>query len=408
MTEIAAKAAFLSPAAESLLKFTSDVTLIEGADALTPFMSALDELARNAQDTNPQFEAYALQAAMHSLSGGQKVRVALVWEDKAGEEGKRLLIGAFPYVEKRFYLGLPLKIWSIWTHIHSFIATPHLRKGYEASAIRHFLDYADRSQASMLRFPYLQVGGAFDTSLNEVTQQRGRLQGETDRHLRAFLQSSLQGEAYLDATMRKKKRKEYNRLWNRMNEAGEVRFTTQTDAQSVSEWVDRFLELEARGWKGRRGTALDKRENESAYFRSICEQAAKAGKLHRTELSFDGKAIAMLASFRANEGLYSFKIGFDEAFSRFSPGAMLMLKVIEPFLADESVEWVDSCAIPNHPMIDHIWAERREMRDVNLSTAHPLSRWLVFYSLHVNKFTEFAWVRARAVYHRILKEMNRG
>jgi len=408
MNEIAAKAIFLSPMSETHMSSSGSITLIESADALTPFMSALDELAQASRDTNPQFEAYALRAAMRHLSGGQRIHVALVWEEGAGGNGRRLLTGAFPYVEKRFYLGLPVKIWSIWTHIHSFIATPHVRAGHEASAIRHFLDYADHAHAAMLRFPYLQAGGAFDLALSNVTRERGCIQGETDRHQRAFLQSSLAGEAYLDATMRKKKRKEYNRLWNRMSEAGEVRFETRCDSEGVNEWVERFLELEARGWKGRRGTALDKRENERSYFRAICEGASKAGKLHRTELSFDGKAIAMLASFRANEGAYSFKIGFDEEYSRFSPGAMLMLKVIEPFLNDNGIDWVDSCAIPNHPMIDHIWAERREMRDVNVATAHPLSVFCVAYAARMNKLTEYAWVRARAVYHRILKEMNRG
>jgi len=408
MNEIAAKAVFLSPMSEAHVSASGSITVLDNADALVPFMPALDELARSSRDTNPQFEAYALRAAMRHLSAEQRVHVALIWEDGAGGDGKRLLIGAFPYVEKRFYLGLPVKIWSIWMHIHSFIATPHVRAGHEASALRHFLDYADHAHVAMLRFPYLQADGAFDTALNEVARERGRSQGETDRHKRAFLQSSLMGEAYLDASMRKKKRKEYARLWNRMSEAGEVCFETRSDPEGVREWVDRFLELEGRGWKGRRGTALDKRGNESAYFRSICEEAGRAGKLHRTELSFDGKAIAMLASFRANEGAYSFKIGFDEAYSRFSPGAMLMLKVIEPFLNDDGIEWVDSCAIPNHPMIDHIWAERREMRDVNIATSHPLSAFCIPYATRMNRLVEFAWVKARAVYHRLLKEMNRG
>src|SRR5262249_46421753 len=136
--------------------------------------------------------------------------------------------------------------------------------------------------------------------------------------------------------------------------------------------------------------------------------AAKENKLHRIELSLDSQPIAMLASFRANEGLYSFKIGFDEAYARFSPGALLMLKAIDPLLADKSIEWVDSCAIPNHPMIDHIWAERREICEVNTSTAHPLSILLVFYSARMSRFAKFAWASARTIFHRLLKEMNRG
>ena len=408
MNEIAANSPFMTLAAEPRPTIDGNIVIIESADALLPYMQALDALARASRDTNPQFEAYALRAAMQYLSRDEIVRVALIWENAHGEENNRLLIGAFPYVERRFYLGLPIRIWSIWTHIHSFIATPHVREGHEASAIRHFLDFADRTHVPMLRFPYLQIGGAFDTALNEVAAERKYVQAETDRHQRAFLQSALEGDAYLDATMRKKKRKEYNRLWNRMSEAGELRFEIREDGAEAGPWVERFLELEARGWKGRRGTALYKRGNESFYFRTICEEAAKAGKLHRTELTFDGKPIAMLASFRANEGAYSFKIAFDEDYSRFSPGAMLMLKVIMPFLADKRIEWVDSCAIPDHPMIDHIWAERRGMRDVNIATAHPLSAALIAYSARMSRVADLVWAKARTIYHRILKEMNRG
>jgi CelD/BcsL family acetyltransferase involved in cellulose biosynthesis len=168
-----------------------------------------------------------------------------------------------------------------------------------------------------------------------------------------------------------------------------------------------FLALERSGWKGKRGTALAERPNETAFFEYMCAAARAQGKFLGVRITLDGRPIAMLASFVAGRGAYSFKIAHDESFARFSPGALLMMKVIDAYHADPRVDWADSCAIPNHPMIDHIWAERRAMREVNAATRHPASRWLVAYSDHMTHVADRAWSLLRQAYHRLRKEVER-
>jgi hypothetical protein len=75
-------------------------------------------------------------------------------------------------------------------------------------------------------------------------------------------------------------------------------------------------------------------------------------------LLFDGRDIAMLASFVTPPGAYSFKTTFDEDFGRFSPGVLLQCENLA-MLARPEVAWTDSCAVQDHAMIDHIWRERR-------------------------------------------------
>ena len=57
-----------------------------------------------------------------------------------------------------------------------------------------------------------------------------------------------------------------------------------------------------------------------------------------------------------------------------------MLKLIGEVLRDNRTAWADSCAIPGHPMIDHIWAERRTMSSMLVTTPHsfsvPLAGWI--------------------------------
>ncbi|MCE9649354.1 MAG: GNAT family N-acetyltransferase [Parvibaculum sp.] len=382
----------------------ADVTLLDSAEAVAPYAAALDELAANATDGNPLFEAATLAAALAHLQAGSPATVALIWSNLGG---KRTLIGAFPYRARRFYLGLPVSIWTIWTHIHSFLATPLVRTGSEKEAIQRFLSFADRAGAPLVRFPLFQADGAFGAALTEVLAERGRPFAETGRHERAFLKSDLDGEAYLAAHMRKKKRKEYNRLWNRLAETGDLKFETPGAELDLGTWLESFLELERSGWKGKRGTALAERQNERDFFETMCRDAHAANKFHAAQIVLDGKPLAMLASFIAGGGAFSFKIAYGEDFARYSPGALLMMKVIGAFHDDPRIGWADSCAVPNHPMIDHIWAERRAISEFDVATSHPLSPSLVAYSSRMTRVAEKGWALARTLYHRLRKEVER-
>lgn len=382
---------------------SADVIILESADALTPYRAEIEALTDASADTNSQYDYYALAAAMEHLEGGSDVRLALLWSDASGR-GERELIGAVPYVVSRGRFGLPLPVWRVWYHIHSYVCTPLLKRGHERQALRRFLSLADHAGAAAIEFPMFEAESAFTQALDEVTGQQMRRVEETDRHQRAFLKSDLGEEEYLSTHIRKKKRKEFNRLWNRLSELGEVRFSTH-DGTDVEDWLKRFLRLEAAGWKGKRGTALKADREQRAYFEKLCRGAQAEGKLHCTELTLDGRPVAMLSSFRAGDGLYTFKIAFDEDYARFSPGTLLMLKLIGEVLKDERAAWADSCAVPGHPMIDHIWAERREMRSVVVSGAQPFGDFATRYVSGATKLAEKIRARLRKHYHAFRKEM---
>jgi hypothetical protein len=67
----------------------------------------------------------------------------------------------------------------------------------------------------------------------------------------------------------------------------------------------------------------------------------------------------MLANVRHGDGAFSFKIAFDEALGRFSPGVLIEIANLRAVQGDARIGWMDSCAAPDHPMIDSLWAERR-------------------------------------------------
>ena len=52
-------------------------------------------------------------------------------------------------------------------------------------------------------------------------------------------------------------------------------------------------------------------------------------------------------------------LAFDEALGRFSPGVLIEIANLHAVQDDPAIGWMDSCAAPDHPMIDSLWAERR-------------------------------------------------
>ena len=66
---------------------------------------------------------------------------------------------------------------------------------------------------------------------------------------------------------------------------------------------------------------------------------------------------------RSRATAWCWKIAYDERRARFSPGVQLILDATERLLGDPCIERVDSCATPDHPMIDHVWRERLMLAD---------------------------------------------
>jgi CelD/BcsL family acetyltransferase involved in cellulose biosynthesis len=178
------------------------------------------------------------------------------------------------------------------------------------------------------------------------------------RHERALLASPLAPAAYYEATVRKKKRKELKRLANRLAELGPVATRRLSADDDLAEWIAAFLSLEASGWKGREGSALANEGDKRAFFAAALAGARDAGRLEILRMTVGDRTIAMLVNFLCPPGSASFKIAYDEEYARFSPGVLIQIENYD-VLARPGIEWMDSCAAANHPMIDSLWAERR-------------------------------------------------
>ena len=63
-------------------------------------------------------------------------------------------------------------------------------------------------------------------------------------------------------------------------------------------------------------------------------------------LRLNGRRIACKCNFLAGPGSFAFKIAFDEAYARYSPGKLLEVENIRLAHERPGLEWMDSCADP--------------------------------------------------------------
>lgn len=333
--------------------------------------AAWDGLAAEASEPNPFAERWCLQSALHLLDPERHARLIVV---QGGADGP--LIGVMPIEPTVRYGRLPLRHVTGWAHPNHFHGAPLVRAGLERLFWSILLGWCDAAPwtKTMLHVPRLTKGAPLHRALAEVARQRGGTAEVVHREERALLESELSPAAYWDAAVRAKKRKELRRQANRLAEAGAVQFRRWQADEAPGPWIDAFLDLEARGWKGQAGSALASHSDTEAWFRAIVPAAAAAGRLDMRALDLDGRPLAMLVNFLCPPGGFSFKTAFDEDYARFSPGVLLQQANLD-LLGDPRIMWVDSCAAPGHPMIDSVWRERRALVWVNVPLSGAPDRW---------------------------------
>lgn len=309
-----------------------------------------DTLALNASEPNSFAERWFVEASLRHLPVPADARM-LVVRDDAG------LVGVLPIAIAPRYGRAAIRHVENWLHYHAFLGTPLVRRGRERgfwSAALAALDETD-----LPGFVHV-VGLTGDGPVAQALLEARKGAAIVHRCERALLASDLSPTAYYGTNIRKKKRKEIARLRSRLAEIGTVTSRVMISSAELTEWTDAFLALEASGWKGSDGAALANDARTADFLRATLAAAFDAGRLEMRRLDVDGRAVAMLINFIAAPGSFSFKIAYDEAFAKYSPGVLIQLDNLAVLDRDD-IAWMDSCAAENHPMINSLWAERREI-----------------------------------------------
>jgi len=302
--------------------------------------------------------AFALAAAAAFAPDAGAI---LVWADPE----RRTLVGLFPVRIERHRYGPRFPILAGWTHSYAPLGVPLVDRDLVEPVVGSFLDHvsADPDLPSIVLLRFIPQDGAFASALDRALGRRGGRSALFGRHQRALLAPFGDRGRYLDRSVGSRRRKEFRRQRRRLAQAGPVTLSTAVAAADAGPALCDFLDLEAKGWKGRRGTAAAGHAHIRRFIETAIPALATDGLAQVHRLLVAERPVAAAITFTDADQAWFFKIAYDESLAWASPGVQLTLDLTAALLGNTAIKRADSCATEHHPMIDHLWRERLTLGD---------------------------------------------
>lgn len=309
--------------------------------------AAWTALANGAVSPNPFFGPDFLLPYLDGMAKGP-VRLHVLKRNSDGA-----FLAAAPFARRRF--GFVSQALSAEAGDYGPLGTPLVSPECSHEDLRSWLEaIASTTKTGLLVFPYLRSDDTAAHLLQKAAGANGWSVNEFEKETRAGHGTGEAGEAQAKAIARTR-RKELDRQFRRLSEMNETRFESIDSPEAVIRSFETFLALEASGWKGRKGTALNATPERVRFARDFVKTSVQNRSVRIDGLFHGGEAIAMLVLVRAGSRIFAWKIAYDEAFARYSPGAQLARMSMRVNLESCEIAEADSLAIPGHSMIAPLW-----------------------------------------------------
>ena len=328
------------------------------ASAGFDLVEELDYLCARTIEPNVFFNPRFLAPAMPRLED-REVRLAVIRDGNDFKSRLRLLV---PFSVERAPIPLAVPIMRTWSNPFGPLGTPLVDRDDPNGVIEDFFSMLSRPHLRLPKvfvLPEMRLDGAVATMLHRVADMRGLPLVVTGQVERAFLESSLDGDDYLKNSLRAHHMREFRRQKRRLADKGVLEHHVARSADDIRLGLEAYLSLEVLGWKGRERTAMVVDRFRAAFAREAVHRLAEQDMCRVHALTHDGKVIACLIVFIEAGVAYTWKTAYDEEYSSYSPGTLLMIEVTKMHLEDPNIELTDSCAVPDHPIMPRLWTERK-------------------------------------------------
>jgi hypothetical protein len=305
-------------------------------------------------------------------------------------------------------LGVP--IMRIWSSPFGPVGTPLVDRDDPVGVIEDFFAMLRRPHLKLpklLVLPDMRLDGAAASLLGTVAETHNLPLVTTGELMRPVLQSDLEMEPYLKASLRPHHFREFRRLKRRLADTGSLQHHVARGPEDIRHAIEAFLTLEASGWKGRERTAMAIDRYRAAFAREAVHRLSERDLCRIHTLTLDAKPIASLIVLVESGYAYTWKTAYDENYASFSPGTLLMIEVTGQHLDDPNIMLTDSCAVPDHPVMSRLWSERRPMGTIVIGLTPDTDRLARQAASQLHLYRETRNV-ARILRNRIKSLLGRG
>lgn len=335
--------------------------LVDLADLGEPGLGRWRELAARALEPNPFYEPEYLLPLAEGLGQLDAVRLLVVSEATEW-------IACMPVHGERWH-RIPLRSRASWRGhlLYGLLGTPLIAADRAPEATAALVDgMMSGSRITYAAFEWVPASGPVAALL--ATSLAGRRPDpiEFERFERAALRRRPE-PTYLLETLGSKRRRELRRQRRKLGEALEAEPLTVDRAGDDGAYGE-FVALEAASPKSAGGTVLAATPGHAQFFKRMCRSFAELGRLQLLSLQAGRQTVASKCNLVAGDGIFCFKIAYDQRWAQLSPGIQLELDTLEIFHSRTSAAFMDSCADPKNKMINRLWPDRRELSTQVLPT----------------------------------------
>jgi CelD/BcsL family acetyltransferase involved in cellulose biosynthesis len=328
-------------------------------------IAAWRDLCARALDANVFAEPAFVLNALREFARSDRLILLFVWQ----EESRKRLIGAVVLDCPKPSFGLAAA--RVWQSNQAALGALVVDRDSAEASLSALIDWLGRKRPAVagLLAPNLDTAGSTFPALQALAARRSAPLHIVGRRNRAVL-TAASSAAGFEAALPKKRLKEWNRQMRRLQERGKVAFVVASDAAAT----EKFLALEAAGWKGARRTALGADAGLAAFARSMLSDLGRAGAMSVHFLTLDDQPVAAGVVLLSGGRAFYWKTAYQEFYAEYSPGVLLTRELSRALERDSAIASTDSCAIENHPMIDKLWSNRLMLADCAIAS-RPGSDW---------------------------------
>lgn len=307
-----------------------------------------EELIQHALEENAYYGRQYAQALLEHVEK-RPVHAVSVWH------GPRL-IALMPYVSAPLRWGGLARVNKTWRTPYTPMTVPLIDRREAIAAIAGLVDAMSDGTTGADAWLLLDMtlDGPVNRALSAEWHKRDMEHQVYGPFERAILTHGDTFDTHMKSQVSKKRRKDLVRNRKRLAELGTLHYERHTDGKGLECAVEDFLRIEAAGWKGAAGTALDCSTETRAFARQAFGTWNRQSVTRADLLRLNGQAIAVNLSLQTGRTAFTIKCAFDETYRTQSAGLLLEEDMIRDFLEGDWADTLDSATAPGH-LIQSLW-----------------------------------------------------
>jgi CelD/BcsL family acetyltransferase involved in cellulose biosynthesis len=256
------------------------------------------------------------------------IRIIIVTSTTAeGVECRAVL----PVVQRRGFARFPFPHYAGIHSIYSLLGGMLIDREHSEPAAQQLFRYL-RSR-SWRWFGVRFVNLSLNSEQGLIVARAARLAGfrwwENSRQRRPWLRITADRGGNFLSHLSRNRAKTVQRRRRQLSKLGSIHWRSVSGQGITPEHIDRFLDLEHRGWKGSGGTSLRSRTEHEQFFVDVVRSLRESDRVFFNELLIEDTVVSSTANYRLGEAGFAFKIGWDPRYAKYSIGTLNEISFME-------------------------------------------------------------------------------